>query len=439
PMGISDACFGTNVLELSSLSDSDAHAGRPGVGDFGNKICCTGVADLTVNFFTGGGPTSGDAFFLELTSEYDGHASVEEGVWGYDTSLFLDSASDTITCGVVDSGVNTCAGAGYETCVVALSDTYDAHVSDCSYTATFEQQVCCSSSGVLGADCQVTDVFWTDGIQPDLPSTIQDTVIGLVLLATGDCSAATADFSVYKANDALINDTIELDNTPFATYLDGGVQIWYTVGEWRAPNGDGAFVDGDQYYFKADVNDAVAPYQVDNKGSEVTVFAGCPVPPFPPLNCPTASCTICDLVNDPLCLDPLFLQGQDQDCDGIDDCVDQCVGMSCTDDGFFDYQPSQVDPCTGIPVGLPGCSAYWDCTPAAWSECFRDNNGDLIATRDIGLCTFNGPGPDQFCSLPADKKTCIEEEEFPFFTNMNLIVVSLLLAGFYLYRRREYF
>lgn len=137
----------------------------------------------------------------------------------------------------------------------------------------------------------------------------------------------------------------------------------------------------------------------------------------------------------------------------------------------------------GLSPGQETCAAYYDCTPGwwtkegkvysdywitdpddllEWSEC---DEATMTRTREIcpdsnNCCTdINGDGVidenDQsncYCKLPTDapeglncddvaflpstEKACLAEEKFPFFTNMNILIVVLILIGFYLWRTK---
>ncbi|MDP2907262.1 MAG: hypothetical protein Q8O03_04955 [Nanoarchaeota archaeon] len=136
----------------------------------------------------------------------------------------------------------------------------------------------------------------------------------------------------------------------------------------------------------------------------------------------------------------------------------------------------------GLSPGQETCAAYYDCTPDWWtkpgetetpsqspSESLQDISSALewsecdeaskIRTRKICHDSFSVDCcKDQsscYCKIPTDLgviqkydcdslafrpteiKACLAEEKFPFFTNMNLLVVVLILTGFYIWKNRE--
>lgn len=96
------------------------------------------------------------------------------------------------------------------------------------------------------------------------------------------------------------------------------------------------------------------------------------------------------------------------------------------------------------------CDSQWDCSNVEWSECV-----DGLSTRDLNDCA-SYPS-DEACwaeeYLPASEKECYTnsedeeeatpidttttEEEVPIFSWLNLILVSIILAGFYFYKEKS--
>ena len=115
----------------------------------------------------------------------------------------------------------------------------------------------------------------------------------------------------------------------------------------------------------------------------------------------------------------------DVDCDGILDDADLCITS---------------DPCVppdqqGCGAGQSSCVVQWDCTNAIWGECNEDT-GKI--TRDTNLCTFTGS--DQSCNTVLTRSTipnernCLVEEAFPVFNWLNVVMVVILLVGYYFTR-----
>lgn len=129
----------------------------------------------------------------------------------------------------------------------------------------------------------------------------------------------------------------------------------------------------------------------------------------------------------------------DSDCDGILDARDLCINTPVC---------SEVDN-DGCTNGQQSCLAEWDCNEVEWSECDEDTG---LKTRDIGDCSdvINNPevcncrylGTNPLCQtefIPISSISCIEEEEFPFFTAQNIIITILILLFYYfvLFRKNK--
>lgn len=129
----------------------------------------------------------------------------------------------------------------------------------------------------------------------------------------------------------------------------------------------------------------------------------------------------------------------------------------------------------GLGPGQATCAAYYDCTPGwwakpgetempdqdkgeslsyisdvlEWGECEETQQG-IVRKRqicnDLGPCCIDQASC--YCKFPADpdcagsefkpatKKACLAKEKFPFFTNMNMLIVVLILIGFYIWKTR---
>lgn len=178
---------------------------------------------------------------------------------------------------------------------------------------------------------------------------------------------------------------------------------------------------------------------------------------------------VCDEEGDDLCINSLSA------CLTIDpDCEDgdgrrTGINPDPDGDGVCDFiisglsgtVCSGIDLCPGTPASqsdstdLDGCSdeeatcrIQWDCSKVLWNPC---NNG--IKKRDVGDCTTLGiqsglcrcvaPGTES-CLIdgvyrPPTQEACFggDETEFPFFTNLNILITVILIAGFYLARRKH--
>lgn len=257
--------------------------------------------------------------------------------------------------------------------------------------------------------CEATSLFWTDGFSNNL----MEAGIGLPVYAyiTGDgCDGASVTLSVLDSDDDSV--VGELGTFDFA--YDDFSSSWYAYSQW-IPGAAG------NYYILAIVNEAVPglTYTLDNFDNPLQVLGDCEPEILDGESCGT----------DPVTGQAL-IAGNDYDCDGVDDCLDQWV---------YNYG-GDVDPDTGIPadadshlVGISGCLDDWDCTNAEWGACLKNAEGRLTRSRDISLCTLP---PGNNCPYrPTQERVCLQEEKFPVFGWMNLLLVSLLLAGYYFIKR----
>lgn len=254
-----------------------------------------------------------------------------------------------------------------------------------------------------GYPCRVNEISWTDGYENNLAeSGVGLTVFGLV--TAENCEQEHFTLRVVNVADSTVEDLGD-----FNFELDPDTEFWFNWGSWT-PQTEG------EYYLSATIiRDGVDAYsyEADNSDRPLTI---------------TNSCTPEALPNDVYCeLDPVtgnsLPSGQDLDCDGVDDCIDQWI---------YAYG-GDVDPDTGIPVNLD-CVSDWDCTQAEWGPC-TNNNGRLTRTRDITQCTL--PEGIACPTTPSDEKNCILEEQFPVFSLLNILTVSFMLVGYYFVKKRK--
>ncbi len=138
---------------------------------------------------------------------------------------------------------------------------------------------------------------------------------------------------------------------------------------------------------------------------------------------------------------------EDEDCDNVCDCVDHWL--------YFSTTGSDLD---GVPTDLAACfegGIEASCESVPWGECARsDVSGKYKRQRTLRAC--EGSGDSECCeidsglcpggaSLPSvygsgiQTKACLPEEvkEFPVFTWLNMVAVCIMIAGFYLFKRRN--
>jgi beta propeller repeat protein len=111
---------------------------------------------------------------------------------------------------------------------------------------------------------------------------------------------------------------------------------------------------------------------------------------------------------------------------------------TATDEETYDYSD---DTDTSSDDGSFSCEDQWDCSGVSWSDCVSG-----VKTLDLSECVFP---TEEDCLLeenwPEYEKSCVEEEDdtdveytnedVPFFTGFNVIMLLGLLVGFYAFRK----
>ncbi|MEM4244713.1 MAG: hypothetical protein QXR60_00715 [Candidatus Nanoarchaeia archaeon] len=139
----------------------------------------------------------------------------------------------------------------------------------------------------------------------------------------------------------------------------------------------------------------------------------------------------------------------DSDCDGVPDDKD----IQCPNTPYGEKVDSN-----GCTPQQAECSAFIDCTDVLWSSCDENNmrtrdvcqpgrySDDCCADLDPATCKCTvkegmGTVPDYckgtFTALILTRSPCLVEEEFPFFTAINVLMVVSLLIIFYFFRFRK--
>lgn len=451
---------GTVVLWLTDSIDSHVHIAEPSPAEINYGVCCSGVADLVV----GGSGT----FFVGASSTTDGHVATNPSI--YANNRYLSSATNDITCAIAAD----CAAGGYDTCLYAVPNgaDQDTHVMDCASTTN---RMCCRATVIAGPSCSdtdngnnyyvqgttvdsddpprtdtcvagalteyfcennqtqfetfscpngcdaggsgacqaeeagefpctITDIFWTDGYEHNLQEAVLSLPVYAIITGT-NCTETTADFEIYDRAGNLAESNPEGDN---ALYLeeDGS---WSAQVTW-IPNAGG------EYYFTVNSANGENTLLSSNEPNYLTVTGACLVEEDDP-PCPQEWLEIPE--------NPYL----DADCDGVRDCFDGWVGN----------YGGEIDPVTGIPIGLVGCEAdAWDCSGTSFGGCEPDSDNPSNAIqRRQGSCVKK-PEYTEYCPPPSDERGCVIEEDFPLFGWFNFLIVSLLLIGFYSFKRNVY-
>lgn len=254
----------------------------------------------------------------------------------------------------------------------------------------------------ISEQCEVNEIFWSDGYEHNL----EEAGVGLPVygFVTGEnCGGTTFTLSILDASDGSVVE--ELGEFIFG--YDEESAIWYNLSSW-VPSSDG------EYYLSATVYGSGYSYTRDNSATPLRVRSDCEPQPLPEnLECG----------NDPETGEQLP-SGNDFDCDGVDDCIDQWV---------YNYG-GDIDPNDGVPLGMSGCLGEWDCRDAQWSECAKNAEGRLTRTRDITRCVL--PEGSSCPIAPSDEKLCLIEEEFPIFGWFNILIVFMLITGYYFINKK---
>ncbi|MFH1638256.1 MAG: hypothetical protein ABIB71_07565 [Candidatus Woesearchaeota archaeon] len=270
-------------------------------------------------------------------------------------------------------------------------------------------------------------VVWYNGDEVLEESSVGAPVMMVLVASDGeDCEGVHASFAIYDEDNELVRGTE--DDTMEADFIyDDENDAFYTFGEWTPLYGD-VF-----YYFRAVLSKDDKLKVTDNSDILNVLAEGCVMPEAD-----------CSAVCEADWTESGHELGQDDDCDGICDCVDQWIYFS---------GPDSDD---GIPDGLEACfegGIDASCSNVPWEECeASDVTGKYERKRVLracndgetsGCCQIDG----ELCetSLPSvygsgiQSKACLpdEVEEFPVFTWLNMLAVSLLIAGYYAFTKKQ--
>lgn len=263
------------------------------------------------------------------------------------------------------------------------------------------------------AGCELSIKSWTDLYSLDKTEIATGLPI-YVLLVGANCNGVNADFDIKRASDdssiqAIVGSAFELDAE------SGSHFVLAEVDPTKLEVGSG-------YYYSATVHKALGDEVIGSKAEPngiLTVTGECHV--ADPGNCQQWYLGQAAPFNDPTL---------DADCDGMADCLDNWI-----------YGNEELEPIPYIQEKVEGCMGSWNCGNSEWSKC-SDVNGEYIATRIVRPCgEYDAPcctPPGQICAPPPSKKVCIEEEDFPVFSWVNVLLVSMMLVSFYFYRSRRF-
>jgi len=417
---------GELLFKLSSISQGGGHIDAELTSDFPWHVCCYNVPGLATTT-----EAAGNSYAISVMQDYtaNGHAAKEEDLPNY-ADYYL-TAPTSVSCAY---SLADCAGA--DTCVLSFQDdvTENAHVSGCDANG-FTSKLCCSSGEIT---CSVTDIFWgiVEGSSINAVEEVGMGQLVLLIIITDNCGDYVADYKISQPDGPTtknIND-IELGMLPdefgggvWEGYENVGLALW-TTAEGTPPGEDG------DYEFYVQLRKA-GESTVDSPDSELLAVNSNCIPVDPSTYVDDCYFTL-GMLQDFGCP-----SGEDVDCDGVDDCIDQEL-----------ITASQVDKCTGLYEGSAGCIPYIDCTMLEWSECYECTAGmDCADEGFLGesvmercenwpeedcLCNWIGGRPEGCSEELLDQsdnrfKACITEEEFPVFDGFNFVAVLLLIAVYY--------
>jgi len=314
---------------------------------------------------------------------FDADSCLEWGTPAGCTGAFC-SAGDCVPC------------EGSEVCGNGVDDDCDGLV-DCA------DPDCCAILGCYSSNpscCVLSDAKWDIDTCPGSVEVVGNgSLVKLVAHGNSACEGKSLRFRVFFGTWLGIN---EVTPSPLSVeFKNGEVVSTWTVA-WEDANPLPLLSSDPQYEFVVD-NFDVAPFYSSNK-IKVCVVGGKP----------------------------------DDDCDTVPNDEDEC----------------SLTPC-GVTVGTSGvckgcspeqcvCVSAVDCTGVDWSECNDDNqmvrnictgaDTDPLTccnSQDTCRCILNTcTGHSNWIPTVRD---CSIEEEFPFFTSLNIAVVTLLIVAFYIY------
>ncbi len=262
-------------------------------------------------------------------------------------------------------------------------------------------------------DCALAVKAWTDLITLD-KTTVAKGIPIYVLIVGANCEGVTADFEVKQAAGDL--SVLNQPAVPFNLDSESGAHFSILEVDTSALGGD--------YYYTANIHRVSGDELLNSKAEPngiLTVSGQCFVDE--PGVCASSALPEVDVTRVP------NAEGkyQDVDCDGIADCIDNYL------------YGTEGDTLSYINGNVGGCTGSWDCSNSEWSEC-TEVNGELVSTRVIRDCAVYAnncciPPEGQICTPPPSRKVCIDEEEFPVFSFMNVLLVSMMLTGLYFCKR----
>lgn len=129
----------TAILRLSNYTN--AHVQLLNQSGYGYTLCCdSGVStvDLSVNYSSAG---TGD-LLTRLTAQDNAHVQ-DKTQSGYLYPIYLQSSIGNFSVDIVTG--TTCQAAGYDTCIMTISNATNAHVASCDNTP-YDRRICGSVS-----------------------------------------------------------------------------------------------------------------------------------------------------------------------------------------------------------------------------------------------------------------------------------------------------
>ena len=328
-------------------------------------------------------------------------------MWLDDVNGYLDifgqtvnPACDSLMFGDCDDSSDAVSSAGSEVCNDLVDNDCDGEIDED-----------CNASNLSDGDClvsKITSNVWVESTWNEtINSASEGDTVYLIAYGDGSCGTDAADFYLYSAiddggvyvTDELVKSFTSASIKNYDTY-DASYASWSAV-----------YDEDKYYYFIAALNETAV------LGDTLLVCeAGA--------TCSGESVTVSD-AEDYL---KLYSGGclTDDDCDSGETCVEG----SCEESSAAET-----------------CEEVWDCSNVEWSDC---SNG--ISTLDLSQCQ-SIPYSDACYTddyLPTTEKSCsstsnaastsssadeVAEEEVPFFTWINLLLVLGILVGYYAFRR----
>lgn len=212
---VASSCASSALLRLSGTTDS--HAEIASLNNYGSIACCAYADSISTSC------ASPETKVVSLSANTDAHIE-KPGQSDYPVDVCLSATgSNTFSCGyfnVPGNGFAACTAAGFDTCVVTMSDFTNAHVSDC-VTDPYDVKVCCKTNVVVDAPPVISNG------QPT--GDIATRVVTLMVTTdeTATCRYSTTAGTAYDSMTSTFTTTGGTSHSQSVSGLTNGVKNYY--------------------------------------------------------------------------------------------------------------------------------------------------------------------------------------------------------------------